>query len=158
MKKFVTAALFEIGALSVRVSTEPGEFCCIAFSEPHFGGTQHEACLAKSPFTRRYASSSASMLTPDQVVPMQSYKCGSGVVAEFCYMNNITNQNSNGFGGHKIYECHYKAFATNEEGFGNEVDFKEEWPHAMLGEWKATIDEDTPAISGIVLTKASLLT
>ena len=45
MKKFVTAALFEIGALSVRVSsepfvsTEPGEYCCIAFSEPYFGGT-----------------------------------------------------------------------------------------------------------------------
>ena len=51
------------------------------------------------------------------------------------------------------FECHDRAFGTMDDGFGKVVPMLEEWPHVTHGDWRPDhIDEDKPAISGIIVT------
>ena len=97
MKKFVTAALFEVGALSVAIADgkypdskyPDGEYppieapyegtwkknnCCTVYPTPETTSTQM-FCLEKDS-TGEWESSAAHMFEPGKVLPYDSYWCG----------------------------------------------------------------------------------
>ena len=90
MKKFVTAALFEVGALSLSLEGYYDQpHCCTLFSHEGRGDPSTTFCLEKDS-TDELVSSTAHMLEPGYELPVESYFCGHEVVAEFCVISYST--------------------------------------------------------------------